>query len=434
MRALLVRLVVTMIGLGVLVAGAPIVAAAPADSWTRCPEAPGTPGIELSCRTITVPRDHANPGNGRTFPLALKRAHRTDQPEGGRIGTLVYDLGGPGAAGYPAVEAMAKRLPKEITDRFDVVGFDPRGVGRSSPVTCMTDREKDAAFERDNGPELLLQACQRKYRDEIDLYSTEQASQDLDKIREAVGDTKLTYLGYSYGTRLGAVYAHKFPGKLRAAVLDGADVPEQLHPKPQADGFARALDNFAAWCAKTTSCGLADAKRTIADLKAVAKTDPVELGARHATPAIIEIAVNTALYSDRRWPALGTALTSLGNGEAKGVFALADQNRQRDASGHYSNMWDSFLLISQADEKHDYSDLAVTGGPRIVVIGTKGDPATPYENTKLMADALGTGVVLTYEGEGHTAYPKQDSCLDPAVNGYLLALRPPAVGTSCRKV
>jgi pimeloyl-ACP methyl ester carboxylesterase len=297
----------------------------------------------------------------------------------------------------------------------------------------------------------------------------------MEAIRAAVGDPKLTYLGYSYGTLLGAVYAHLYPAMIRAMVLDGAVDPLQgpvAAAEGQAVGFERAFNNFAAWCASAgADCPIGpDARKTVTTLLDDARQKPVAQNGRKATAGWVLLAVVASLYQRLDWPVLAQALADLGNGDAQGVFRIADQYYERDPNGHYSNLIDANSAINCADStttssvdqirqlqntwrtkyplfgpsmalglltctfwstgRDPYHAGAATGSPPLVVIGTKGDPATPYEQTMALANLLGTGQVLTWEGDGHTAYP-DTPCITDAVNRYFIDLVPPAPGTSC---
>jgi pimeloyl-ACP methyl ester carboxylesterase len=459
-----------------------------APAWTPCPEISDRPlsNVTFDCATIKVPQDWAAPGDGKTFDIALVRARAAGQAN--RIGSLVVNPGGPGASGIELATYLAAGLPSDVLFRFDIVGFDPRGVGRSNPVECFSDSDLDAYFGYDPDPvsqadfdgfvalsRKMAQSCGDKYGDTLRLFSTEQAARDMDAVRAAVGDEKLTYLGYSYGTLLGAVYAQLFPTKIRALVLDGAVDPTQTSlaaTETQTKGFERAFDNFATWCTSNTArCPIApDARATVMAAIQSARTNPVAgTGGRKATPGWVLTAVASSLYSDAQWPLMATAISNLGKGNAAGVFELADSYAQRDPSGEYSNLFDALLTVNctddpksltveearqlQADWRTRYPMFGTSsalslicaqwpgkrdpypagraeGAPPIVVVGTKGDPATPYEQTPALAKMLGVGVVLTWEGEGHTAYP-QTRCIASAVNGYLIDLRVPRDGQTC---
>lgn len=476
-------------------------------SWEPCPEVPAeavgdlappefltqlTAQVTYECATITVPRDWSD-RDGDTFDIALLRARSDRQQD--RIGSLVINPGGPGASGVDTAVFLSfgpafGGLPEEVTGRFDIVGFDPRGVERSSPVDCLTDADLDAAFAAEPDPveqeefeamlayqERTADACGEKYGEMLRDYSTHQAARDLDAVRSAVGDKKLTYLGFSYGTLLGAVYAQLHPDRIRAMVLDGA-VDATADPvemaRGQAEGFERAFDNFSDWCAEAGAdvCPLgADARDAVTTaLEDARKSPAVGADGREATAGWILYAVISALYSDASWPALAAAIDQLDTGDPTGVFDLADAYTDRTSDGHYSNMWDANLVISCADEAAEVSveqardlqerwraELPLFGGtvalgtlgcygwpvepdpyptgpakgaPPLLVIGTTGDPATPYESAGKLASMLGVGVVLTWEGEGHTAYPGSE-CVIKTVDAYLIDLTVPAEGTTC---
>jgi pimeloyl-ACP methyl ester carboxylesterase len=449
--------------------------------------------VAFDCATLKVPKDwHAtgatSPGySGPTLSLSLLRARSTKQQD--PIGSLLINPGGPGASGIEYATYLGLVLPAEITRSFDIVGFDPRGVGRSGALTCFSPGDLDASFGFDPDPrsdadfaaaaaisKRMDDGCYAKYGEDLTLYSTEQAARDIDAIRQALGEEKTTYLGYSYGTLLGAVYAELFPTKIRAMVLDGAVDPRQgfiAGSETQAKGFEHAFDNFASWCrANQTKCPIGpDARASVMAALDNARTNPVAAGDRKATAGWVFTAIVSAMYSQSSWPTLAQAISRLGSGSATGIFQLADNYAERDSSGHYSNLFDANAAVNCADDdsgvtvakirelqgqwrqkyplfggalatgmltcaqwptkKRDpYPTGPATGSPPIVVVGTTGDPATPYEQTPKLADMLGTGVVLTWEGEGHTAYP-QTRCITLAVDAYLLRLTAPPADTTC---
>jgi pimeloyl-ACP methyl ester carboxylesterase len=457
-----------------------------APKWGPCEDYKKLPNIALECATMSVPQDWNNLALNRTFDIALLRARSAGQRQ--RIGSLLLNPGGPGGSGVDLAYYMAQGLPNDIVWRFDIVGFDPRGVGRSSPVECFSDADLDANFGADPDPvsqadfdalvalaRKLAQGCGTKYGDTLQYFSTEQAARDMDAIRAALGDEKITYLGYSYGTLLGATYAQLFPKNIRALVLDGAvdpTVPSVAASESQAKGFERAFTNFSNWCRATAAeCPIApDARAAVTAAIQAARTAPATgAGARLATPGWVFTAVISSMYSEALWPALGAAIAAVRGGDPKGVFELADRYAERDSSGSYSNLFDANLAVNCADDdksitveearrlqgewrtkyplfgasaalnlicaqwpgKRDpYPTGKADGSPAILVVGTKGDPATPYEQTPALANMLGVGVVLTWDGEGHTAYP-QTRCITNAVNEYLINLTVPPVGQTC---
>ncbi|HEX8347738.1 MAG TPA: alpha/beta hydrolase [Actinoplanes sp.] len=473
--------------------GAPAPGGSGAAQWRPCPEVPRelvgrfAPGVSYDCATVQVPRDWNAPA-GEKYELALLRTRARQQSQ--RIGSLLINPGGPGGSGLDhAVYLSFGGLPEELTSRFDIVGFDPRGVGRSSPVECISDADLDATFGGDPDPDTQAEfdalvalndrigkACGAKYGDQLALFSTEQAARDMDALRAAVGDPKLSYLGYSYGTLLGATYAQLFPEKTRALVLDGAVDPRQnavAGSEGQAKGFERAFTNFTDWSARTSDkCPIApDARKAVTEAIDKARSQPLSgTQGRKATSGWVFYAVISSLYSQQGWEELAKAIAALGAGNPEGVFKLADSYAHRDESGEYTNLFDANVAVNCADagetpsveqvralqsqwrakypmfgaalavgmlpctfwpgKRDPYPTGAATGAPPIVVVGTTGDPATPYEQTASLAQMLGVGRVLTWEGEGHTAYPNTP-CIARAVNDYLINLSVPKEGLRC---
>src|SRR5262249_12466199 len=343
-------------------------------NWQPCPEvakaAVGKPPANMTydCGTVGVPQDWGNPATGKQFGIALLRAHATNQRD--RIGSLLVDPGGPGGSGVELAAYLSAGLPAEITQRFDVVGFDPRGVGRSDQVKCFSDADLDVWFGTDPDPvsqadfanaaafaKKMAQGCGDKYGDSLRLFATEQAARDMDAIRGALGENKLTYLGYSYGTLLGAVYAQLFPTRVRAFVLDGAIDPtldSVASGEAQAKGFEHAFDNFADWCKNNASkCPIApDARAVVMSAIDSARTNPVRTCAGRAAPSgWVFTAVIASLYSEERWSQFATAIDNLRQGNATQVLRLADGYAERDPQGHYSNLFDANAAINCADDK-----------------------------------------------------------------------------------
>jgi len=445
--------------------------------------------VEYDCGTVRVPRDWTAGASAGpdAFEIALLRARSRSQRD--RIGSLLVNPGGPGASGVQLAMYLSLGLPADVSRRFDIIGFDPRGVGRSDPVKCWSDEllDRSVGYEPDpvsqaefDGAVALVtemgRECERKYGAALPLFSTEQAARDMDAVRAAVGDQKMTYLGYSYGTLLGATYAQLFPQSIRAFVLDGAVDPElddTASSENQAKGFERAFGNFTEWCADNAGrCPIApDARAAVVSALDSARRAPVEGdGGRSATAGWIFTAVISSLYTQEGWEDLANAIDDLRDGDPDGVFELADRYVERDRSGRYSNLFDANTAINCADsdqhltvaqirakqsewrakyppfggstaiglltcslwpgKRDPYPTGAARGAPPIVVVGTTGDPATPYEQTPKLAEMLGVGVVLTWQGEGHTAYPST-RCITEAVNEYLIELEPPRKGQTC---
>ncbi|MGH3663171.1 MAG: alpha/beta hydrolase [Micromonosporaceae bacterium] len=465
--------------------------------WKPCPEVAAEiaggaapQNVTYDCATVKVPRDWGNPDDGETLDVSLLRAHSDFQRDDERIGSLVVNPGGPGGSGVDTAVYMSRSTPIEVLRRFDIVGFDPRGVERSSPVECYSDADKDKVYASEPDPvskaefdELaefsrdMVADCERKYGDTLKYFSTEQTARDMEAVRKAVGDDKLTYLGYSYGTLIGAVYAHLFPDKIRAMVLDGAVDPRQdevATSKSQAVGFERAFANFARWCKQTgrSNCPIGpDAEKSLKDLMAEARKSPATSSdGRKATAGWVFSSVIYTMYVKEWWPRLAQALAEAEQGKPNRMFEIVDTFNERDSSGDYPNSMEILTTVNCVDEKEALSvekvrelqgewrkehplfgaPLALStmtcavwpdqhdpfpygeakGAPPIMVVGTTGDPATPYEQSGKLADLLGSGVLVTYRGEGHTAYPKP-GCLNDTVNAYLTDLKVPDSEVTC---
>jgi pimeloyl-ACP methyl ester carboxylesterase len=449
----------------------------------------GDRDLRFGCGRLQVPLDYTDVA-GRSIDLFLLRVrygHR-EQP----LGSLVVNPGGPGGSGLDAAVGLGLQLPLEVLGRFDIVGFDPRGVGLSHGIECIPAALKDRGLALDPDARTAAQyaaqvalakrtaeGCARKYGPSLAHYNTEETARDMDLVRQAVGDQKLTYLGYSYGTRLGSVYASIFPDRVRAMVLDGAVNPladEVASAESQAAGFENAYSQFAADCRRRGhGCRIGpDARAFLTALIAKARRAPIHSSRagerRVATAGHVLLAALSALYDQKQWSDLASALAEANDGDAAGVFALADEYSQRDPHGDYTNILDANVAINCADSALKVSDAMVrrllsewrtkyplfgtslalgllgcqqwqaprhplprvraAGAPPILVIGTVHDPATPYASARVLARQLATGALLTWNGEGHTAYPKTN-CVKQAVDAYLVTVRVPRAGTSC---
>jgi len=324
----------------------------------------------------------------------------------------------------------------------------------------------------------IANACATKYGAALAYYNTVFTAMDMEQIRLALGDPQLNYLGFSYGTELGAVYAHLYPTKIRVAVLDGAIDPTTdsiTSFANQLQGFESAFDQFAADCKTRPSCAaMGDPRQAVYQLTAKANTTPIKSSktgeTRTATGGIVLYGVLSALYSESEWPVLGNALISAQNGDAKGLLALSDQYNERQDNGAYTNIQDANTAISCNDSpagptdaevaataaqwatqypmfgvwaagslfscqawqpnRHVLPNESAAGSAPILVVGTIHDPATPYVGATNLAKTLTTGQVLTWDGQGHTAYTKS-SCIDQKVDSYLVTGTLPAAGTVC---
>jgi pimeloyl-ACP methyl ester carboxylesterase len=458
-------------------------AGAPALAWKSC-------GETFQCARLAVPLDHAQP-TGPTIELALIR--RPARKPAQRIGSLLVNPGGPGVSGVDFLPDYYGVLPGEIRDRFDVVSFDPRGVGASEPVDCGTDGgevadidgDPDTPAERAAYEQLFTEQaerCEQVVGPLLTHVGSVDAARDLDLIRAAVGDARLTYLGYSYGAELGFAYATLFPERIRALVLDGALDPALSDDdtlRSQADALEQGIDAFFAECASRSKCGLgrdpAAATRELLDRLEAGATLPAHVGDEDRTLGIglAQYGIVAGLYDEQfGWPELELALVQARDGDGGPLLALADTVTGYLGGGHYDSLVDAYSAINCADRSErpsaaDAAALAAELGPRdpffgawigwglmgcadwplaadrydrtstapgappILVVGATGDPVTPYDQTQALAAQLSSGVLLTREGGGHTSYGGLDDCIDRAVDAYLLDLEPPPAGTTC---
>ena len=451
--------------------------------WSACPD-----HETYDCARLTVPVDYAKP-DGESIDIAVNRLPATEPAR--RLGALVINPGGPGASGVEDAYGLAADLPDDVRARFDLVGFDPRGVGLSAPVVCTTDADKDRTFALDQTPDTraeindLIEAdlaanagCVKASGSLLPFLSTYDSARDVDRLRQALGEDKLTFLGYSYGTHLGAVYAELFPTSIRAMVLDGPVNPatgfgQDASSDSGPDGFDSAFSRFAAACSASTTCpAKPDATALRKRVGDKAERDPIAASAsdRKLTSGLLDTAVNAALYDEGEWPFLAVGLADADKGDASVLLDTADRYVERGGDGHYQNLDDAFRVINCADftdrldpsqVRDDAAALSVppdpdelskvqfeascsglpvgdepfrplhaTGAPPIVVIGTQGDPATVVTNAPKLAKALGSGVSVIWDGDGHTAFPKT-TCISDLVTRYLVDLTVPRAGTHC---
>ncbi len=452
--------------------------------WTACG------GSELfaplECATLQVPLDHDRP-DGEQIEIALNRAPATGRD---RIGSLVFNPGGPGGSGIEFLELAVALIPVEVAARFDLVGFDPRGVGASTAVDCDIELDDNVSLLEPGDDEgwaelvdealtLASEACPNEALEIAPYVGTNNAARDLDLIREALGDEQLSYVGFSYGTRLGATYAELFPDRVRALVLDAAVRPTTDFAEldvEQGAGFDRALENFAAACDEDEDCVVQDLGPTldvIAGLDdAIADGGPLPAGdsSRVVTRGEYLLAIASALYSKEAWPILAEALHAAETGGDGALLqVLTDNYAGRNPDGTYDNSTEANTFINCADDPDRppvdevraqaeraadrstyFADFLRAGtgclgtpdpidplivGPAagaapILVIGNTGDPATPYEWSVALADFLESAVLYTVDAEGHTAYTSID-CVESVVNDYLIDLAVPAEGSSC---
>jgi pimeloyl-ACP methyl ester carboxylesterase len=454
----------------------------------------GDRNLTFSCGMTEVPISYDEP-RGATLPLFLVRAVVAGQT--GRIGSLMINPGGPGGSGADAAIGLALSLPEEVLARFDIVGFDPRGVGLSTPVECISDDMKERMVASEPRPvtaeqldetfaltEEIADGCAEEYGDALGTFNTVDTARDMDQLREALGDEQLTYLGYSYGTTLGSTYAELFPDKVRALVLDAAVDPDgdaRAKAEQSAASLEKGFDAFAVNCSRLVAgCPIGRDPRVFVNnlLAQAAKTpipssEPDQDGeTRLATPGVVLTAVLAALYDTASWPQLAQALAAGQKGDSAGLFSLADSYSGRLEDGSYSNLFDANIAVNCADTDTEQSadqeevrtlvaewhekyplfgagsatglytcsvweadrtplpERDAEGSAPILVVGNSGDPVTPIVGAEEMAEDLESGVLLTWQGAGHTAYPK-NRCINAAVNAYLINLTPPVDGLTC---
>ncbi|MFF5974274.1 alpha/beta hydrolase [Streptomyces sp. NPDC012769] len=453
--------------------------------WKHCPAPEGgqRPGTDWRCATVTVPLDYAKPG-GATIPVALVRKEATDRER--RIGSLLFNFGGPGASGVEILPRAAREYAK-LGERYDLVSFDPRGVGGSAGVVCRDDAEQDAAekavdltpdtpaeeaaFLKDNAD--FAAGCARRSGTVLPHTRTTDTARDLDLIRQILGDKRLHYFGMSYGTELGAAYAHLFPAGVGRLVLDAVVDPTADtagHARNQTIGFQRALDNYLRSTGQTPKAGTERISRLLRKLD----REPLRVGERRLTEGLATTGIAVTLYGQANWPLLTQALEEAERGDGTRLLQLADWYNDRDESGHYATQSHSQRAISCADSaerptpaqarallpefrrlspvfgaylawdtagwcakwpvKGETTDVdaSAPGAAPILVVGTTGDPATPYEGAERMAKELGdgVGVLVTNKGEGHGAYGAS-ACATKTIDAYFLDGEVPAYGTTC---
>lgn len=465
--------------------------------WKPCTGSLSGQGVQ--CATLQVPLDYSNP-SGPTIGIALDRVPASGKP----IGSLLVNPGGPGGSGLDFLPAIAPQLSPQLRAHFDIVGFDPRGVGASEPVVCGTGAELDRYLSVDEDPatqagvNALIAAdrafaagCKAHTGPVLAHVGTVDAARDMDRIRQALGDAKLNYLGFSYGTFLGATYAEEFPTHVRAMVLDGAEDPS-LNAVTTVDTQAAAVDAelnaFFDWCAgqpgtasggaPSAPCawkpagGRAAMQGDVLSLISTSKRKPLRAQntSRTVGPNQVLYGVAAALYEPQSWPGLGQALAEAARGNGTGLLGLYDSYVERNPNGTYGNLMEANSAISCEDqpwpsisqieadaaaarrmapvfgEANLYSGLLcdvwpyppsdhphpikAQGSPPILVVGSTGDPATPYSWAQALASQLSHGVLLTRTGEGHTAY-LSSQCVRNAVDAYMVDLHTPAPGTNC---
>jgi pimeloyl-ACP methyl ester carboxylesterase len=465
-------------------------------TWKRCPDA-----RDSQCARLTVPMDTVHPGR-ETVSLALLRAPATKPKQ--RLGVLLVNPGGPGGSGRDfAAQIADSSLVTKIRERYDIVGWDPRGVGRSTPIRCLDNAAYERFYKADPTPDdaaetaelvavskLFVAGCVARNGSILQHVSTVDTVQDMEWIRQSLGVEKVSFLGFSYGTYLGAIYADRFPTRVDRFVLDGVLDPsiggfDRL--RLQATGFERALTDFLQTCGRS-QCTFVSKGETpaVAFDRLMASIERTPLAVRTSTGRGRAKKVNTrllgagesqtgvlaALYNvESGWPRLRTALNAAARGEGAMLLGLFDLYADRTSAGSYGNVTDANAAVNCTDLPSDrtfasyetlakemawtaphfgafaaYSSLLCAywptqgpapvqvhapGAPPILLIGTTRDPATPYPWAVSVQKQLAKSRLLTYDADGHTAFLTGNTCVRRSVEAYLLRGTLPAVGTIC---
>lgn len=446
----------------------------------------------VQCAKVSVPLDYARP-DSRSIELALLRVPAT----GSQARSLVVNPGGPGASGLDFAEYLGTVIDTDVRAAYDIVGFDPRGVGESAPVQCLTGRQTTRWYRTDTTPDnateratlmsraaQISRGCLARDPQLARFVGTDNTVRDMDIIRAALGDTDLNWLGFSYGTQLGAQYAAQFPDSVGRMVLDGAVDPSldaMEISRDQSDGFQTAMRRFAADCAKRSDCIAKSQNAVIARInsllrdldRAPMRTD----GNRRLVQAEALTALFFSMYSTDLWPTLRTGLRQAMNNDGTTLQLLAQlANDQIGPNRYGSNIasafyaigcwdypappgenglrvaareWSSAAAVPQMAQAMSWGNApcstwfahspsepdAITSDTTapILIIGTTFDPATPYSWSQALARQLPTSRLLTYRGDGHTAYGDTNVCIDDITDRYLLTAELPDSGTTCSR-
>jgi pimeloyl-ACP methyl ester carboxylesterase len=450
-------------------------------AWSSC-------GGGFECTKVTAPIDWNRPATG-IFQLAVVRAKAT----GKGLGSLLINPGGPGVGGAAWLKQAAGTFDDALRSAYDLVGWDPRGTGNSSPVRCLPDGQLDAYYATDATPDdagevQTLDREQRQFADaceantgvilgHLDTIST---VHDMDLLRAVLGDKVLSYYGASYGTYLGAWYAQEFPWRVGRLVLDGAVDPSLTSPEyaaGQSLGFSRAVRSYVRDCLSRDGCPLTgtvdDGMAQISALLQRADAAPLPTSSgRTLNQTLMSTGLARGMYEQSAWPMLTRAITQATRGDGTRFLAMADDYLRRDRNGHYSQDVTSYSPIYCLDHpetrtlaeigdqaaqlQKQYPPLGdfigwgqtscqvwplpgvtpaqrvtAEGAQPIVVVGTTNDPATPYEWAKALASQLSSGRLLTREGQGHAAYRQGNECIDLAIDRYLVRGTLPEEDTVC---
>jgi pimeloyl-ACP methyl ester carboxylesterase len=500
----LAALVCMLLGASLVAAPGAFAGSKGALKWQDCGLPPDVQPGDVQCATQTVPLDYDKPG-GKKISIAVARVPATDQAR--RIGSLFFNPGGPGASGVDFLQTGGAALFGALNERFDIVGFDPRGVGQSSPsIDCKVNQETQGPSSQPFPTPLTvdlrallakdksyLRRCAALNGEILSHVSTADAARDMDVLRKAVGDAKLSYLGFSYGTFLGTTYAALFPNKFRALVLDGPLDAEEYLADPlkgsnaQTSAFERELGRFFQACAANQAAclgfGGADPWDAYDQLVDAATASPIPANGYAPDPRPVDgddlnAAAAIMMYAKQFWPLWAQALAAAQAGDGTLVRAIVDElfYGRDPETGQYDPATDRFYAIYGAEahwpsdiatyvregdqawgafdhfySNHGYSELnfglwpataqdtyegpyrVKDSAPTPLVVATTYDPATPYRGALKLVRQLGNARLLTMRGDGHTAYGGNSPCIDKAVNDYLVDGTLPPAGTWCRQ-
>ncbi len=453
-------------------------------SWESCRS-------DKLCATIEVPLDYAHPA-AKSISLSLIKVPAASRRQ--RVGSLLVNPGGPGGSGIEFAAQSSVYLGSELQQAFDVIGFDPRGVGESTPLHCLPDEALDQLVASDPDPDTaaeiresdrllaeLGQGCVDESGELASHVSTVEAAKDMDIIRAVVGDRRLSYFGASYGTLLGATYAELFPKRVGRMVLDGAIDPSLSSGETslvQARGFETALRAYVGSCVDDGDCFLGDSvdagTSRIRELLDDVEARPLQgSGGRDLAIGNAVLGIWAPLYNEQYWPALDSALGAALNGNGAPLLALSDAYTSRGPGGYLDNSLEALYAVNCLDDDGksipssevpdhiaafekasptfgaifafglsscsdwpvssglDVGPIDAKGAAPILVVGTTRDPATPVEWAEALASQLESGVLVRRDGDGHTGYQAGNQCVDDTVESYLVSGTVPKSDVDC---
>ena len=455
-------------------------------TWKNC-------GKNQQCATATAPMDWVHPSKATDISLALTRASAT----GTRLGSLFVNPGGPGASGYDLVhDDLDYAVSKTLQKRFDVIGWDPRGVGRSTPVTCYDDKKLDqfiygVAKNPVNSPPWVTEvteqsrafaaSCLKNTGPALEFVDTQSTVRDLDMLRAVVGDERLNYLGYSYGSDIGMYYADRFAQKVGRVVLDGStDSTLSIFDinLTQSAGFEDALRAYLADCPSTKNCpfpgSVDDSLSKVSALYDRLTVAPIDgPDGRVLDQNVLDTAINSGLYDKSSWPYLSDMFSEIRKGTTDTAFRLADSYNGRGADGTYKdNSLEAFVAIGCLDYPTETDPAVIAsenaqlvqaaptltrtsvigdvtcenwpfhnreaphavtgaGAAPMLILSSTGDPATPYQWGVALSKQLESAHLITRHGEGHTAYNRGIPCIDNTVDRYFVSGAVPKKDPDC---